>query len=126
MRRLIALRTQHTVFGRGEIEFLYPENAKVLAFVRRDGEHTVLVVANLSRFATAVSSTSHEFRGQVPVELFGATEFASIHEGPYQLTLGPYGFYWFSLESAAVRARLGAAGRRGPPRPQRRRATGAP
>ena len=36
MRRLIALRPQHPVFGRGEIEFLYPENAKVLAFVRRD------------------------------------------------------------------------------------------
>ena len=99
MRRLIALRSQHTVFGRGEIEFLYPENAKVLAFVRRDGESTVLIVANLSRFATAVTLDLHEFRGQVPVELFGATEFASIHEGPYQLTLGPYGFYWFSLES---------------------------
>ncbi|HEY6532419.1 MAG TPA: maltose alpha-D-glucosyltransferase [Acidimicrobiales bacterium] len=99
MRRLIALRAQHRVFGRGDIEFLYPENGKVLAFVRRDGESTVLVVANLSRFATAVTLDLHEFRGQVPVELFGATEFAPIHEGPYQLTLGPHGFYWFALES---------------------------
>jgi maltose alpha-D-glucosyltransferase/alpha-amylase len=99
MRRLIALRSQHRVFGRGDIEFLYPENGKVLAFVRRDAESTVLVVANLSRFATAVTLDLHEFRGQVPVELFGATEFAPIHEGPYQLTLGPHGFYWFSLES---------------------------
>jgi maltose alpha-D-glucosyltransferase/alpha-amylase len=99
MRRLIALRSQHIVFGRGDIEFLYPENAKVLAFVRRRGDDTVLVVANLSRFATAVTLDLHEFRGQVPVELFGATEFATVQEGPYQLTLGPYGFYWFSLES---------------------------
>ena len=99
MRRLIALRAQHNVFGRGEIEFLYPENAKVLAFLRRDGEHTVLVVANLSRYATAVTLDLHEYRGQVPVELFGGTDFAAVHEGPYQLTLGPYGFYWFSLES---------------------------
>jgi maltose alpha-D-glucosyltransferase/alpha-amylase len=101
-RRLIALRSQHQVFGRGDIEFLYPENGKVLAFLRRDGDQTVLVVANLSRFATAVALDLHEFRGQVPVELFGATEFAQVHDGPYQLTLGPYGFYWFSLESQAA------------------------
>jgi maltose alpha-D-glucosyltransferase / alpha-amylase len=99
MRRLIALRAQHRVFGRGEIEFLLPENGKVLAFLRRDEHETVLVVANLSRYATAVTLDLHEFRGAVPVELFGHTEFAPIHEGPYQLTLGPYGFYWFSLES---------------------------
>ena len=35
MRRIIALRQQHQVFGRGDIEFLLPENAKVLAFIRR-------------------------------------------------------------------------------------------
>ena len=33
------------------IEFLYPDNHKVLAFVRRDGRSSVLVVINLSRFA---------------------------------------------------------------------------
>ncbi len=99
MRRLIALRAQHRVFGRGEIEFLLPENGKVLAFLRRDEHETVLVVANLSRYATAVTLDLHEFRGAVPIELFGHTEFAVIVEGPYQLTLGPYGFYWFRLES---------------------------
>ena len=35
MRRIIALRSQHQVFGRGTIEFLLPENAKVLAFIRQ-------------------------------------------------------------------------------------------
>ncbi|MEJ5254178.1 MAG: maltose alpha-D-glucosyltransferase [Acidimicrobiales bacterium] len=99
MRRIIALRAQHRVFGRGTIEFLYPENAKVLAFLRRDEEETVLVVANLSRFAQSVHLDLHEYRGAIPVELFGGTEFAQIHDGPYQLTLGPYGFYWFSLTS---------------------------
>ena len=110
MRRLIALRAQHPVFGRGDIEFLYPENAKVLAFLRRDEDRTVLVVANLSRFATAVALDLHEYRGQVPVELFGATEFAPVQEGPYQLTLGPYGFYWFSLESQMAEPSTTAAG----------------
>ena len=35
MKRLIALRKKHKAFGRGSIEFLYPENRKVLAFVRK-------------------------------------------------------------------------------------------
>ncbi len=99
MRRLIALRAQHRVLGRGDIEFLLPENGKVLAFLRRDEHETVLVVANLSRHATAVSLDLHEHRGSVPVEMFGHTEFAPVADGPYQLTLGPHGFYWFSLES---------------------------
>lgn len=105
MRRLIALRSQHTVFGRGSIEFLYPENAKVLAFLRSDGEQTVLVVANLSRFAQSVSLNLHEYRGAVPVEMFGRTEFAPIHDGPYQLTLGPHGFYWFTFERDRIDGR---------------------
>jgi len=98
MRRIIALRAQHKVFGRGSIEFLLPENAKVLAFTRVLDDDTVLVVANLSRFAQSVNLDLHEYRGTVPVELFGGNEFAPIHEGGYNLTLGPYGFYWFSLQ----------------------------
>jgi maltose alpha-D-glucosyltransferase/alpha-amylase len=98
MRRIIGLRSQHQVFGRGTIEFLLPENAKVLAFTRHHDGETVLVVANLSRFAQTVSLDLHEHRGTVPVELFGGTEFPPILEGGYNLTLGPYGFYWFSLQ----------------------------
>jgi maltose alpha-D-glucosyltransferase / alpha-amylase len=98
MRRIIALRAQHRVFGRGDIEFLLPENAKVLAFTRSLDGDTVLVVANLSRFAQSVNLDLHDFRGTVPVELFGGNEFAPVHDGGYNLTLGPYGFYWFSLQ----------------------------
>jgi maltose alpha-D-glucosyltransferase / alpha-amylase len=99
MRQLISLRSQHKVFGRGDLEFLLPENAKVLAFVRHLEDEHVLVVANLSRFAQSVSLDLHPFRGAIPVEMFGGTEFATVGEGPYQLTLAPYGFYWFSLQS---------------------------
>ena len=98
MRRIIALRAQHKVFGRGDIQFLLPENAKVLAFTRSYEGETVLVVANLSRFAQSVTLDLHDHRGKVPVELAGGTEFAPIHEGGYNLTLGAYGFYWFSLQ----------------------------
>src|SRR5216684_4229830 len=34
-KRLIALRKRHRAFGRGSLHFLYPDNHKVLVFVRR-------------------------------------------------------------------------------------------
>ena len=35
MRRVIAMRKNFKAFSRGSLEFLYPDNAKVLAFLRR-------------------------------------------------------------------------------------------
>ena len=96
-KRLIALRKQHAVFGRGEIELLHPENGKVLAFFRHDDDERVLVVANLSRFSQFVELDLSEHGGVIPVELFGGTSFPRVGELPYLLTLGPYGFYWFLL-----------------------------
>jgi maltose alpha-D-glucosyltransferase/alpha-amylase len=99
MKRIIALRKRFKAFGRGSLEFLHPENRKVLAFVRRHEDETVLVVANLSRLAQHTSLNLAEFNGKVPVEVFGQTEFPDIGEVPYPITLSPYAFYWFSLES---------------------------
>jgi maltose alpha-D-glucosyltransferase/alpha-amylase len=106
MKRLVGLRKRHPVFGRGSIEFLAPENRKVLAYLRRDEGETVLVVANLSRSIQAVELDLHAFRGHVPTELFGRTRFPPIGELPYFLTLGPYAFYWFSLQPERMQAPL--------------------
>ncbi len=101
-KRLIALRKRYRAFGRGDITFLQPENRKVLAFVRRFEDERILMVANLSRFSQAVELDLSEWRGMSPVELFGNSEFPSIGELPYFVTLGPHSFYWFSLESPRV------------------------
>lgn len=97
MRRVIGLRKQHAAFGRGSLEFLQPENLKVLAFLRQHGAETLLVVANLSRSSQYVELDLSRFRGQTPIELFGLTPFPAIGQWPYLLTLAPYGFYWFQL-----------------------------
>jgi len=99
MKRLIALRKRSKAFGRGSLEFLTPENRKVLAFVRRYENETILVIANLSRMAQHTSLDLSQFTEKVPVEIFGQTEFPVIGEAPYSVTLNPYAFYWFSLES---------------------------
>ncbi len=98
MRRLIGLRKRHQVFGRGSIEFLSPDNPKVIAFVRALGDEQVLVVANLSRFAQHAELDLAQWRGLVPRELFGQTWFPPVGELPYLVTLAPHAFFWFSLE----------------------------
>ncbi|MGH7925480.1 MAG: maltose alpha-D-glucosyltransferase [Candidatus Binatus sp.] len=97
MRRLIALRRQFKAFGRGTIEFLHPENAHVLAFLRSFEDEQILVVANLSRFVHYVELDLARFKGMVPTELFGRNPFPVITEHPYVITLGPHVFLWFSI-----------------------------
>jgi maltose alpha-D-glucosyltransferase/alpha-amylase len=97
MKRMLAVRQRHDLFGRGEIELLYPSNRKVLAYLRRDGGETVLCVANLSRQAQAAEIDLSAHAGRVPIELTGQSPFPPVGELPYLLTLPAYGFYWFLL-----------------------------
>lgn len=102
MKRLIAIRKRFKAFGRGTLEFLHPDNHKVLAFVRRYENECVLVLANLSRFVQGVELDLSGFKGLVPVEIFGRNEFPVIGNAPYFVTLGPHTFYWFALEQPRV------------------------
>jgi maltose alpha-D-glucosyltransferase/alpha-amylase len=104
MRRMIGLRKQFTVFGRGTIEFVPAQNRKVLVYVRQLGEEIILCVANLSRTVQPVELEMSRYKGMVPTEMIGLTEFPRIGELPYFLTLGPYAFYWFRLQTAAAPA----------------------
>jgi maltose alpha-D-glucosyltransferase / alpha-amylase len=97
-RRVLALRKRWKAFGQGTMEFLQPENRKVLAFIRRYENETMLVVANLSRFTQPVELDLTAFNDTVPVELFGRTEFPRVTQKPYFLTLSPHAALWFSLE----------------------------
>ena len=118
MRRLIALRKRHRVFGRGRMEIVDSDNTKVLSFLRtirsehlagpdalRGGngeslerDEDVLVVANLSRHVQGVTLTLPPgYDGVRPVELFGRTELDPVEGDRYRLTLGPHDFFWLRL-----------------------------
>jgi maltose alpha-D-glucosyltransferase/alpha-amylase len=98
MKRLIAMRKQHRVFGRGTLGFIAAPNRKVLAYFRRDERETILVVANLSRSVQPAELDLTAFTGLIPIEMNGLTEFPRIGDQPYFLTLGPYASYWFTLQ----------------------------
>ena len=97
MRRIIAVRRSTGVFGKGSIEFLYPANHRVLAYVRQLGKETVLAVNNLSSAAQAVELDLRKYKGNILIEMFGKNIFPRVGELPYLLTMGPYQFYWFRL-----------------------------
>ncbi len=97
MRRLLQVRKSTPIFGRGSMEFLYPENHRVLAFVRQLGSETILAVNNLSASAQAVELDLSRFKGNILVEMSGRNIFPRVGDRPYLMTLGPYQFYWFRL-----------------------------
>ncbi len=100
-KRVIAMRKRYKAFSRGDIKFLAPANAKVLAFTRTYQDETILVVVNLSRFTQAAELDLKEFKDSTPIEVFSQNRFPSIKEDPYLFTLSSHAYYWFLLEKAA-------------------------
>jgi maltose alpha-D-glucosyltransferase/alpha-amylase len=97
MRRFIALRKEHPVFGLGEYEPLEPSNDRIFAHVRSYEDDIMLCVHNFARSAQAVELDLSKWEGRHPVEVFGRSRFPRIGEWQYLLTLAPRGFYWFQL-----------------------------
>jgi maltose alpha-D-glucosyltransferase/alpha-amylase len=100
-RRALRIRQTSQVFGRGSLEFLYPRNRRVLAYLRRLGDEVILCTVNLSARAQSVELDLAEFEGLVPVELSGREAFPPLGKLPYLLTMPGYGFYWFRLTAEA-------------------------
>ena len=98
MKHLIATRKRSAAFGRGDIEFLRPRNQSVLAFLRRYADETLLIVANLSARTQPTELPLAAYEGAVPVEMLSGARFPAIGREPYFVSLGPHGFYWFTLE----------------------------
>ncbi len=96
-KRLINVRKSSRCFGRGTLTFLRPDNRAVLAYLRQDGEETILCVANLSHAAQSAEIDLSAFTGRIPLEMLGRTWFAPIGAAPFHVTLAPYGFFWFQL-----------------------------
>ncbi|UJH91818.1 alpha-glucosidase C-terminal domain-containing protein [Antarcticibacterium sp. 1MA-6-2] len=98
MKRIIAMRKRFKAFGWGDIKFLSPANAKIIAYTRSFEEEEILVLANLSRFPQAAELELEGYEGYTPVEVFSHNKFPQVTENPYLFTMAPHGYYWFLLE----------------------------
>ncbi len=97
MRQLIGVRKKYRSFSRGSMKFIPNENSNVLAFTREYEDEKVLVIANLSRYPQLVALDLWEYKDLVPKEVFSQENFPPVREDNYNLSLGSYGYYWFTL-----------------------------
>jgi maltose alpha-D-glucosyltransferase/alpha-amylase len=102
MKRVISTRKKYKAFGRGDMQFIHSENAKILAYTRTYQEEVMLVIANLSRFTQAAELDLQNFKGYVPMEIQSHNKFPVIRDDvPYFFTLGAYASQVFQLKKVA-------------------------
>ncbi|MGC4022869.1 MAG: maltose alpha-D-glucosyltransferase [Cyclobacteriaceae bacterium] len=100
IKNVLAMRKRLQVFGRGDLSFIESSNAKVLCFVRSHKNQRVVVVANLSQFSQATTLDFSKFNDCDVTEAFSQNRFFGITGRDYPITLGPYGYYWFQIDSS--------------------------
>ncbi len=98
MKQAIAIRKRFKAFSRGSLEFLHPDNPKILAFIRHYDDETLLVVTNLSKYVQTAELDLTKYAGYFPEEVLSHNKFSHIKETPYTLTFAPYGYYVFELK----------------------------
>lgn len=103
MKRIIHMRKKYKAFSRGDMQFIYVDNPKVLAFTRQYEDETLLIVVNLSKYAQPAELELKQFTNYTPVEVFSKNPFPVIKENSsYFFTLAPHSFHWFVLQKPGV------------------------
>jgi maltose alpha-D-glucosyltransferase/alpha-amylase len=110
MKNVMAMRKRLNVFGRGEMKFIESSNAKVLSFVRSYEKQNIVVVANLSQFSQATTLNLADFKDCDITEAFSQNRFMNVGEGDYNITIGPYGYFWFQVDKIEKRDKAEASG----------------
>jgi maltose alpha-D-glucosyltransferase/alpha-amylase len=100
MKHAMAMRKRLNIFGRGDMNFIDSSNAKILSFVRTYQKQKIIVVANLSQFSQAATLNLAQYKGCDITEVFSQNRFMSVAEGDYNITIGPYGYFWFQVDDA--------------------------
>jgi maltose alpha-D-glucosyltransferase/alpha-amylase len=97
MREAIRVRKAHAALGRGEVRFLEAANRAVLAYLRSDGEETILVANNLSAEEQVIELDLAELAGARPSDLLSGEQMRAVTGGAYRLELTRYGYRWLWL-----------------------------
>ncbi|MBT1701818.1 maltose alpha-D-glucosyltransferase [Chryseosolibacter indicus] len=110
LKNVIAMRKRLSIFGRGDIKFIESTNAKVLAFARSHEKQRIIVVANLSQFSQAATLNLGEYKDCEITEVFSQNRFMPVEEADYNITIGPYGYFWFQVDREEKRDKTEASG----------------
>ncbi|MFH1328506.1 MAG: maltose alpha-D-glucosyltransferase [Candidatus Bathyarchaeota archaeon] len=97
MKKMINIRKRFKAFSRGKIDFLSPDNTRILAFIRKYEDEKLLVAANLSRNPQVAELDLSQYSEFIPQDAFGGTSFPPVGKSRYMLTFAPYGYYILAL-----------------------------
>ena len=86
--RMVNIRKQHHIFGRGSMEWVETNNPSLAVYTRKYLDETLLIINNLSSTAQTIS-LPHEHQA-VYVELLTAKEFHIAAS----LSLNPHTYLW--------------------------------
>lgn len=98
IRWMIACRKGHHVFGKGDFEFLQPDNQAILAFIRTYDNEVLVAVHNLSGQTERVDIDFNRWTGRTVREMMSKKHFSITANIPYQITLLPYEYLWLMIE----------------------------
>ena len=95
IRKMIAVRKAHPVFGNGDLQFLPHDNPAVLAYLRRDATESLLVLVNLSSAAQKISLAAGDLMKVPPYDIVTGEPVAFDERG--SLRLQPYQYRWLQI-----------------------------
>jgi maltose alpha-D-glucosyltransferase / alpha-amylase len=111
LKNTLAMRRRiSSVFGHGSIKFIDSSNAKVLAFAREHEKQRIIVVANLSQFSQSSTLDLSDYKDCDITEVFSQNRFMSVRERDYNITIGPYGYFWFQVDVPEQKEKAEASG----------------
>lgn len=110
MKHVLGMRKRLNIFGRGEMKIIDSSNSKVLAFARTYEKQRLIVVANLSQFSQATTLILAEYKDCDITEVFSQNKFMNVGTGDYSITIGPYGYFWFQVDTIEKKDKAEASG----------------
>lgn len=110
IKHVVAMRKRLGIFGRGDLSFIESSNAKVLCFARSYKNQRVVVVANLSQFSQATTLDFSAYKNCDVTEVFSQNRFKNSVDREYPITIGPYGYFWFQIDTVEKKESSSASG----------------
>ncbi len=110
MKNVMGMRKRLNIFGRGDMKIIDSSNSKVLAFARTYEKQRIIVVANLSQFSQATTLELAAYKDCDITEVFSQNKFMNVGEGNYAITIGPYGYFWFQVDTIEKKDKAEASG----------------
>jgi maltose alpha-D-glucosyltransferase/alpha-amylase len=97
LRRMIQVRKNYLVFGRGGMQLVDAQPKSVLAYLRTSVNETMCILNNLSSESQDVTVQLSEHEGTAPIDVLTGKRLPQISRTPYTLTLEPYDYRWLRL-----------------------------